>query len=235
MARTSRHALAQRLCKGFPLFVALTSAMAPAIAAPLLFEYSGVVRHIALIDGAMETFGLTEGSPIQGAFVFDPSGPDEMPGSERAFFSNSIVVATFGSIASEPTQVDYSTFLIDADPFHDHIVAYLSSEYGNVNDIYTFSLDEGGPTAILGSDQVDLTALRLEDFDQADSRFEFLRATFLPDGTVPRTLITAEFLSLQVSDIPEPSTLVLGAAGLSGIVVTRRRRRRPQMPGLTFS
>lgn len=200
----------------------------PCGAAPLIFQYSGFVFSITSIDGATDTLGLHVGSSVKGSFSFDTDSVDSDPSGTRAFYEDSIPWMRFDGIQSTSATDFYSVFSLDADPLHDRVAAYLSGwTEDNVFQILEFSLESSAPQAILGNDNPDWSSLSLSDFDLSDSRFEFVRATFLDDGTIPRTLISARFTRLEIRQVPEPGTSMLLGFGLAGLGLAKRRRQTP--------
>jgi len=100
----------------------------------------------------------------------------------------------------------------------------MNTVYSNMGDVFEFELWNVDPYPLLGNDQVDLTSLNLGDFDI--SHFSFMRGTRLPDGSGQSVQVRAEFTSLKVTAIPEPSTLVLLGIGLSTIGIATWRRKK---------
>jgi len=73
------------------------------VEASYIFQYTGTVRSVGgtVTDGSLLPF-LVE-SKVAGSFTFDAVGQNEHPGSDSAFFSNSIAAMNFGGFLAVGT------------------------------------------------------------------------------------------------------------------------------------
>jgi hypothetical protein len=204
--------------------IAMFMATPPATASPILFEFSGTVIRVVLLTGATDTLGYSAGQNINGSFTFDDSVIDSDASGASSFRPWSIRSFSFDAIAANMNYLNYSYFNVDANPLADGVGAYALEINQQVANLFTFTLVQGGPTAVLGSDSVDLTQLRLSDFDPSDSRFEYRHIEDLPAGQRRETVIVTSIDSLTVQRVPEPGTLALLALGLAGLGWSRRAR-----------
>jgi len=217
------------VCLPIAIIFAVTQSLS---AAPIKFEYSGKVKYVYVLNGA-DTLGFSVGDTVSGSFIFDPTGPDQYPQPNLAFYTFSIQMMKFGAISVQPPPVNYSYFSIDVNSFPNpdrqayiDIQAYFESRY----DVFECDFYNSDPQPLWGNDQVDLTSVNLDDFDQSD--FVYERATFLPDGSVQVLQVYANFTGGEVSSIPEPlpvpepSTLALLGIGIVGLIGFVRRRHQ---------
>ena len=194
----------------------------------ILFEYTGTVRQIALLNGATDSLGFVVGGVVSGTFVFDQNAIDQDTDPERAFYPFSVSTMTFAGFTSDRSELNYSYFLIDARS--DTIGSYLNTVTNNVSDLYGFGLLSTTGSDVIPSTEMDLRTLDLGYFDRWDnSLFYFHRNYLLPGAPTPQVHIVAEFTSLSVTPVPEPASLLLMSSGCIYLLCLHRRWRNKDL------
>ena len=212
----------------------LSAVPGPSSAALVQFKYAGTVRQVALLSGHTDDLGFAVGQRVSGSFVVDTAVADVESASNRALLPWSIRQFLFSSHSADIGHLNYSYFGVNSDPSLDYVQSYALAIDSSVSHLFTFGLESPGPTALLGSDTPDLLALKLQDFDLLDSRFEYRRIETSPTGLRSEVLISAGFESMTVHTIPEPRTAFLASLSMAGLLLIRRfsSMRAPRITSL---
>ncbi len=196
-------------------------------ATPLyLFEYTGTVRIVggSVTDGSLLNFSL--GDEISGAFIFDAAGFSPLPSATSTFQPYSIDKFYFSNIQANGNQASYSYFSLDA--LRGFVNAYKQVGTGQIYDNYSFVLSPDDGVSPFVDVSFDLTTLKLSDFAALsvfpNSRFSLQRVD-ISSSPLQYTDVVAFFKTLNVSAIPESTTLALMTFGLAGIGFIRRKGR----------
>ncbi len=191
----------------------------------ILFEYSGVVRYIAVWDTA-DDLGFEIGQRVSGAFLLELPQIDINPDPANTFYQRAVSRISFDRFSNtDGPSDDYSYFSMSSDP------ALFGAAIGAFNggfavkpefDLFEFSLEGGLAPVRLTPES--LLGLQLSDYDLDSSRYEFTRSYF--DGTGRRvglTMINAKFDYLNVREVPIPTTVLLMLGALAALATMRRR------------
>ncbi len=175
-------------------------------AADFLFEYSGTVRSAvgSATGGSLLSFAV--GDTVSGSFVFDPSGLNPPPGTQSALYEVSIESFDFGPISAVGVEPSYSSFSIHSS--NGQISAYKQVklvETGSIYDSFGFSIVAGAGNSPFLDVLVDLTKIKLEDF-QSTAEF-FLKRVDIACNPVCFTEVTVTLEALRIVAIPGPTLL----------------------------
>ena len=193
-------------------------------AAPITFEYSGIVTSVAALDPD-NPFPVepTFGTPFSGTFTFDSAAPDGVPlDATTGVYSSS--GAAFGlTLELGGRSFSYGGLTVSVTD------GYNSFGFGG--DEYLFGI-AGGPSAPIVSGRVtDFTggmlandALPLSP-PSLTGRFATFFFSDIVDGN--QVELSGSLNSLAAVSVPEPGTCLLFMAGLAGLATLRRRRQTP--------
>lgn len=190
------------------------------------FEYSGRLSTVSFVRGASDTYGMTIGDQVTGAFTVEASVRDQNPDPNQFFFPNAVHSIGFNQFGASGVGLSYSYLYVDVNPKADHVAVYANVLYGNISDVYQFTLSEPGAESVLSGFSFDFASLSLPYFDRSGNSFSFQRAVFSGNQLPEITQFYVQLESLSISAVSEPDTAILMLVGFLGAAIRSPARRK---------
>lgn len=215
------------------LLIACTLPAASAYGELLTYTYNGTVFETKGLNGSSDPFFI--GQTFSGTFTIDTDDADSNPDTDYGDYPNAVkeLNAHFPGVTYDVDYVNNDFYHIRnaSDGFTDFLQfgaevtgAEVTGEFGVVTPQWMYLQFQAVAYAALSSDQIG----RLPDFDDWGGPGANRGHLFFGGGT-EQTLV--EFwindYSLEISSVPEPSSLVLLPPAFLALSVMARKMRRP--------